>query len=110
MEGRFRRPTVACLGLTFKANVDDIRESPAIDVVHEIASALPETEILVADPYVRTLPPQLNGNGNLQLAEAADAVNRSDIIVLLVEHEAFRPLRHMQNRGKVVYDTRGAWA
>ena len=49
---RFRKPTVACLGLTFKANVDDIRESPAIEVVGLIAQGLPDTEILVADPYV----------------------------------------------------------
>ena len=49
---RFRSPSIACLGLTFKANVDDIRESPAIDVVSLIANALPEAEIMVADPYV----------------------------------------------------------
>src|SRR5690606_33181732 len=39
---RFRSPSIACLGLTFKANVDDIRESPAIEVVERIARALPK--------------------------------------------------------------------
>ena len=50
---RFRSPTVACLGPTFKANVDDVRESPAIEVVGLIAQALPDVDILVADPYQR---------------------------------------------------------
>jgi UDP-N-acetyl-D-mannosaminuronic acid dehydrogenase len=107
---RFRSPTIACLGLTFKANVDDIRESPAIEVVNLIAQALPENEILLADPYVDKVPEVLRSNANLQMAGAADAVERADIVVLLVEHEAFKPLRHNRHNGKVIYDTRGAWA
>lgn len=107
---RFRSPLIACLGLTFKANVDDIRESPAIDVVSLIASALPEVEIMVADPYVDELPPKLRSNANLRLVGASEAADRADIIVLLVEHEAFKALRHSRHNGKVIYDTRGAWA
>src|SRR6478609_4380560 len=56
---RFRSPTVVCLGITFKANVDDTRESPAVDVVEMLAESLPDVEILVSDPYVDTLPPRL---------------------------------------------------
>ncbi|WDR06229.1 UDP-N-acetyl-D-mannosamine dehydrogenase [Devosia rhodophyticola] len=107
---RFVSPSIACLGLTFKANVDDIRESAAIEVVGLIARGLPEVEIMVADPYVDELPPKLGGNANLRLANAGEAADAADIIVLLVEHEAFKPLRHIRQNGKVVYDTRGAWA
>ncbi|MGV8854194.1 MAG: UDP-N-acetyl-D-mannosamine dehydrogenase [Devosia sp.] len=107
---RFVSPSIACLGLTFKANVDDVRESPAIDVVSLIANALPETAIMVCDPYVDELPEALKSNANLSLVDAGQAVDVADIIVLLVEHEAFRALRHTRHNGKVIYDTRGAWA
>lgn len=106
---RFRSPTIACLGLTFKANVDDIRESPAIEVVGHIANALPNVEILLADPFVHAMPPLLASHSNLKLENAYQAVERADIVVLLVEHEPFKAIRHTRLGGKVVYDTRGAW-
>ena len=95
--------------MTFKANVDDVRESPAIDVVGLIAKALPDVEILVADPYVSTLPASLSKYDNLHLEGAYVAVERADIVVLLVEHEPFKAMRHTRLAGKVIYDTRGAW-
>ncbi|MGQ3296279.1 MAG: nucleotide sugar dehydrogenase, partial [Shinella sp.] len=106
---RFRAPTIACLGLTFKANVDDVRESPAIDVVGLIAKALPDVEVLAVDPYVETMPRQLAGYGNIRLEQAYEAVERADIVVLLVEHDPFRAIRHTRLGGKIVYDTRGVW-
>jgi UDP-N-acetyl-D-mannosaminuronic acid dehydrogenase len=106
---RFRSPKIACLGLTFKANVDDIRESPAADVVALIAAALPDTEVMVADPYVDRLPASLTDCPNVSLVGGYDAVDQADIVVLLVEHDAFKAIRHTHLGGKVVYDTRGAW-
>lgn len=106
---RFRSPTIACLGLTFKANVDDARESPAIEVVGLIAKALPEVEVLAVDPYVETMPKHLEDHKNIRLENAYDAVDRADIVVLLVEHDPFKAIRHTRLGGKVVYDTRGAW-
>ena len=106
---RFRSPKIACLGLTFKANVDDVRESPAIEVVDLIAKSLPEVEVIVADPYVDKLPKELSGRHNLRLEGAHSAVENADIVVLLVEHDPFKTIRHTRLGGKVVYDTRGAW-
>jgi len=106
---RFREPVVACLGLTFKANVDDIRESPAVDVVGLIADRLPETEILVAEPFLAKLPHGLADRPNVELVRAADAVERADIVVLLVDHDQFRTVSRTSLEGKVVYDTRGFW-
>lgn len=106
---RFRNPTIACLGLTFKANVDDIRESPAVDIVEEIAEALPEVDIRVADPYVDVLPRGLEGRNNVRLQAAQSSIDDADIVVLLVDHDQFRSLSRSRLEGKVVYDTRGIW-
>jgi UDP-N-acetyl-D-mannosaminuronic acid dehydrogenase len=106
---RFHSPTVACLGLAFKANVEDLRESPAVKIVGQIARALPETEILVAEPFVDSLPSALDSLSNLRLARTLDAVDAADIVVLLVEHDQFRALNRSVLAGKIVYDTRGIW-
>ena len=106
---RFRSPTIACLGLTYKANVDDVRESPAIEVVQLVASALPDVDILLADPYVPALPKALSPYSNLKMVQVNEAVERADIVVLLVEHDQFKAVGRTRLAGKVVYDTLGAW-
>lgn len=106
---RFVSPTVACLGLAFKANVDDLRESPAVDIVHRVATALPEIDVLVAEPYIDALPERLQVVSNIQLVTAAQAIEAADIVVLLVDHDTFRSLNRSLREGKVVYDTRGLW-
>jgi UDP-N-acetyl-D-mannosaminuronic acid dehydrogenase len=106
---RFREPTVACLGLAFKANIDDMRESPAADIVEEIAEGLPDVRILVAEPFVHALPPSLAGRPNLALVSSETAVEEADIVVLLVDHDHFRSMNRSRLKGKVVYDTRGIW-
>jgi len=106
---RFREPTIACLGLAFKANVDDLRESPAVDIVAEISSQLPDTEILVCEPFVQKLPATLDALPNVTLTPTTAAVERADIVVLLVEHDQFRALNRARLAGKVIYDTRGLW-
>ena len=107
--GRFREPTVACLGLAFKPNVDDLRESPAVDIVSRLCERLPDVEILVSEPYVTQLPPRLSGLPNLRLTDVGAALDAADIVVLLVDHDQFRAIRKSRLQGKVVYDTRGMW-
>ncbi len=106
---RFRDPSVACLGLSYKANIDDLRESPAVDIVSDIAVALPGLEIRVAEPFVDRLPDQLASRPNVSLHPVVDAVEKADIVVLLVDHDLFRGLSRYRLAGKVVYDTRGIW-
>jgi UDP-N-acetyl-D-mannosaminuronic acid dehydrogenase len=106
---RFVNPTVACLGLAYKANVDDLRESPAVDIVTAIAKTLPELDIRVAEPLVSRLPVELEQFDNLRLEAACDAIAAADIVVLLVDHDHFRSLSRSRLAGKVVYDTRGLW-
>jgi UDP-N-acetyl-D-mannosaminuronic acid dehydrogenase len=106
---RFRNPTIACLGLAYKANIDDLRESPAVDIVAAIAEQLPELDIRVSEPMISELPPELAGYTNLKLDGAVDAIAASDIVVLLVDHDHFKALSRSRLAGKVVYDTRGLW-
>ena len=106
---RFRTPTVACLGLAYKANVDDLRESPAVDIVQAIADRLPDLDIRVAEPLVHTLPEELADYANVKLEAATEAIAAADIVVLLVDHDHFRSLSRSRLSGKIVYDTRGLW-
>lgn len=106
---RFREPTVACLGLAYKPNVDDLRESPAVDIVELISAGLPGRDILVSEPFVTELPHSLANLPNVRLCPATEAIDKADIVLLLVDHEPFRALNKTRLAGKVVYDTRGLW-
>ncbi|GGU06980.1 UDP-N-acetyl-D-mannosamine dehydrogenase [Nocardioides albus] len=106
---RFKSPTVACLGLAYKANVDDLRESPAIDIVEHLALKCPDLDVRVAEPHVSSLPMPLEGLDNVRLEAAADAIAAADIVVMLVAHDHFKSLSRSRLAGKVVYDTVGLW-
>lgn len=106
---RFRAPTIACLGLAYKAGVDDLRESPAVKIVEDIASMVHEATIAVAEPYIDRLPQELAHFDHVRLSTTEDAVENADIVVLLVDHEQFKAINRSRLSGKVIYDTRGIW-
>jgi UDP-N-acetyl-D-mannosaminuronic acid dehydrogenase len=105
---RFRDPVVACLGLAFKANVDDLRESPAMEIVQRLAQR-EVGRLLVVEPHVAELPEGLASTGSAKLTDLTGALEEADIVLLLVDHDQFRALRRPSLRGKVVFDTRGIW-
>jgi UDP-N-acetyl-D-mannosaminuronic acid dehydrogenase len=107
---RFRQPQIACLGLAFKADVEDLRGSPAVEIVRRVATALPEVKVLAVEPHATALPGELACLGNVILADAQRAVPDADVIALLTDHGCFRSIRRSQLAGKIVYDTRGMWA
>lgn len=102
---RFRKPVIACLGLAFKANVDDLRESPALEIAAELAEQ--DNELIVCEPYISELPKKLEGKAILEPAEKA--ISKADIVVLLVDHRPFKRLPKRVLDQRVVIDTRGCW-
>ncbi|KAD4007143.1 UDP-N-acetyl-D-mannosamine dehydrogenase [Arthrobacter yangruifuii] len=103
-------PTITALGLAFKANVDDVRESPAVEIVRRLADRNPGARIMVGTPFHEpNLPDALAGLGNVSLTGTDAALEAADVVVLLVDHDAFREITPAQLSGKKIVDTRGFW-
>jgi UDP-N-acetyl-D-mannosaminuronic acid dehydrogenase len=106
---KFRNPRIACLGLAFKPNIDDLRESPSIEIVELLSDALPDVTLDAVEPHVDKLPERLSSRPNVVLTPAEEAVAAADIVLLLVDHDAFRSIDRSTLADKSVYDTRGFW-
>ena len=103
-----RAPVIAALGLAFKPNIDDLRESPALGITVQLSEQFGDSTILAVEPHVDQLPAVLADRQNVQLTEATAALEQADIVVLLVDHAAFADLGARAATKRVV-DTRGQW-
>jgi UDP-N-acetyl-D-mannosaminuronic acid dehydrogenase len=99
-------PAIACMGLAFKPDIDDLRESPALAIVRELART-GIGQLLVVEPNIGALPASLAQFPNLVFTNAVDAVTRADIVVFLVNHKAFMEIEPHQVRNKVVVNACG---
>ena len=95
--------TIACFGLAFKPDIDDLRESPALDIVSAITTAH-NCRVIVVEPNISALPASLD-KGELRTPQ--DALARAQIVVMLVNHKPFLALKPELFEGKVVIDTCG---
>jgi UDP-N-acetyl-D-mannosaminuronic acid dehydrogenase len=103
----FESPSIACLGLTFKPDIDDFRGSPALDITIALAAERNFT-LHVVEPYAKTLPDKLN-KPNVHLSSLEEALECSDIILGLVNHREFLRIDRANFLGKIMIDTRGMW-
>lgn len=107
LEAADAHPVIACLGLAFKADVEDLRESPSVQIVHKLSEQLPHHRLLVVEPHVDRLPTELADRPNIELVDFSSAVLEASLLVLLVDHTAFRDLSEGELRHKHLIDTRG---
>ncbi|HEX7872236.1 MAG TPA: UDP-N-acetyl-D-mannosamine dehydrogenase [Sphingobium sp.] len=98
---------IACLGLAFKPNIDDFRESPAVKVAAALAKRYGRRLKLV-EPYARGLPMEFAGTA-AELIDIDDAIERCGVFVVLVDHDVFKSVPLDERIDKAVYDSRGIW-
>lgn len=107
MAARQTDPVMACLGLSYKANIDDVRESPAMEVVKELARSR-AGRVIAVDPYLAELPADLAGLG-VEFQGLSEALSQASLVILLVDHDSFRTVDRALLLNKTVIDTRGIW-
>ncbi|KKY65485.1 UDP-N-acetyl-D-mannosamine dehydrogenase [Morganella morganii] len=103
---RANEVTIACFGLAFKPNIDDLRESPAVQVTKMVAE-WHAGKTLAVEPNVHELPNKLKGLAELVSIEKA--ITDADIILLLVDHTPFKGIPGSQIPQKWIIDTKGVW-
>src|SRR5690606_30443324 len=91
-----REPTVALMGMAFKPNIDDLRESPAKYIVQRILQDANDEEYFIVEPNIST-------HHLFKLTNYKQAVDQADIIVFLVAHNEFKFLEASLD-GKIVLD------
>ena len=82
---KHRKPVVAMMGLAFKPNIDDLRESPAKYIVTKVMQSFNNAEILVVEPNVKE-------HNIFKLTDYKEAYERADIVAFLTAHDPFKTL------------------
>lgn len=101
-----RHCTIACLGLAFKPDIDDLRESPSVFIARDLAAEYPGCVVAV-EPNITELPKVFDGT-SLRLVSTEEAL-KADIVLLLVDHREFRNICPDFGEKQILIDTRGLW-
>jgi UDP-N-acetyl-D-mannosaminuronic acid dehydrogenase len=104
--GRFKHPVVGCFGATYKPDVEDLRESPSLEVIKLVAAAS-DIRVVVCDPMIKGLPEELAGINRVSFASIDETCNQADIAALLVGHRQFRKMNSNRFLNKIVVDAIG---
>jgi UDP-N-acetyl-D-mannosaminuronic acid dehydrogenase len=100
---QFAKPKIGCLGLTYKANVDDLRESPSLEIVRELESRK-VGQLLVCDPTLDS-----SRFTEFPLHSLDQVLDECNVLVLLTDHKPFYSVSKQILQEKVLIDTRGIW-
>lgn len=103
----YATPTVACLGLSFKPDIDDLRESPALSIAEALANK--NINLAICEPYIQNLPNSLANKPNVQKMDLNECLKKGDIILALVRHKTFTAIDAKQLAPKTVIDACGLW-
>lgn len=99
--------SIACLGLSFKPNVDDLRNSPSLDIVRTLAEQHGD-RVIAVEPFI-SKPPACLAKAGARFMDALSAIDESGIVMLLVDHRQFGMIDASQLKEKTIIDTRGLW-
>jgi UDP-N-acetyl-D-mannosaminuronic acid dehydrogenase len=98
---------IACLGISYKPDIDDLRESPALEIARKLAKRR-DTMVAIVEPNLKTLPEDLRIE-KVAFMRFEEAIIEANIIVLLVDHAEFRNVKPKLKSAQVLIDTRGIW-
>ncbi|MBG6042676.1 UDP-N-acetyl-D-mannosamine dehydrogenase [Proteus mirabilis] len=97
---------IACFGLAFKPNIDDLRESPAMNITQQVAN-WHSGKTFAVEPNIHELPTKLKGI--TELVSTEQALKEADIVLMLVDHQQFKAISGNQVTQKWIVDTKGVW-
>lgn len=100
-----KNPIIACLGLSYKPDIDDIRESPSLDIVYKL---LKEDihKIIAIEPNIKELPVELAGNDSIELSkDSNNGIEKANILLLLVNHKEFKEINKRNYKNKIFIKT-----
>lgn len=95
-----RKPNVAMMGLAFKPNIDDLRESPSKQIVMKVMQGCNNNNILVVEPNIET-------HSVFKLTDYKEAYQKADIVVMLTAHDHFKTLPY--DDSKIILDFCGIY-
>ena len=98
---------ITCLGLAFKPDIDDLRESPALEIAQQVGMMGFARQLLV-EPNIVEMPDGFDSQRTV-LVDLESGVREADIVVLLVDHKPFKEIDVNLLKGKQLVDTRGIW-
>lgn len=99
---------IACFGLTFKPDIDDLRESPALEITVALAKKYPG-QVVAVEPNIEIIPAELCVE-NVVLADYEKSFEQADVLVLLVDHAEFKENKPVISSEKHLVDAKGIWS